>query len=266
MDQYKYEQKKINHIFHYTSYFPDLQNIIRQGFIPSYCNEEIGDKKYLTPMVSFCNIPISEVDNYMRYGKNGIGMSLEWAIEKQLTPVTYTHKNSPYHKILASLSLMKLHQGINEIFEGDRKNFLGIDILEDMALDQKSLIYKSNLKLLQFLKNWETLYKGEKIITYQEREWRYVPIDSKVVPIIEEDHSDYESYMDKEKKPKPHLPDYPLKIDHLSDIKYIVVTTEKQRGNIIGTLNKRFTEQETTLALLQGKLSILTASQIRNDF
>jgi hypothetical protein len=64
-DHYKYEQKKINHVFHYTSNFSDLQKIVRNGFIPSYCREEIANKTYLTPMVSFCNIPIAEVDRYI---------------------------------------------------------------------------------------------------------------------------------------------------------------------------------------------------------
>lgn len=263
---YKYEQKKINHIFHYTAYFPDLESIIRKGFIPSYCKEEIANKNYLTPMVSFCNIPIGEVDKYMRYGKNGIGMSLEWAIKYRLSPVTYTHQNSPYQGLLNSLSLMNLHVNLNDLFERNPKNFLDYEMMDDLALDQKSLVYKANLALLQYLKNWETDYKGEKIITYQEREWRYVPTHKNIRPLIEENDSEFVDYTENDKKPKPHLPEFPLKIENISDIKYIVVTTEKQVDSIIKTLFKKFSEKDTTHALLQGKLSILTASQIRNDF
>lgn len=265
-DPYKYEQKKINHVFHYTSYFPDLQNIVRKGFIPSYCKEDIANKKYLTPMVSFCNIPIGEVDNYMRYGKNGIGMSLKWAVKNGLSPVTYTHENSPYHYILSSFSMLKFHQEISGYKHKNGKNFLGMDMLDPFALDQNSIRYKANLKLLQFLKNWETEYKGETIITYQEREWRYVIDSHKILPIIDESHKEYKIYTDKALKPKPHLPEYTLNIDNLDDIKYLVVTTERQREKIIGTLIKRFSEEITTRAILNGSLVVLNASQIRNDF
>lgn len=268
-DQYKYEQKKINHIFHYTSNFIDLQKIVRQGFLPSYCKEEIGNKKYLTPMVSFCNIPIAEVDKYMRYGKNGIGMSLTWAVKKGLSPVIYTHENSPYQSILGQLSMLKLQFDLIE--EDKNIGLRNYNIKDDSSdilfeLDKENLTYKINLKILQFLKNWKTEYQGDKIITYQEREWRYVPDDVKIYPLIEERDLIYHDFLDKQIKPKPHLPNFPLEIDSLDDIKYIVVTTDKQREKIIGTLNNRFGEKATTKALLTGRLSILTASQIRNDF
>lgn len=266
VDQYKYEQKKINHVFHYTSNFTDLQKIVRKGFIPSYCKEEIGNDKYLTPMVSFCNIPIAEVDKYMRYGKNGIGMSLYWAIKKGLSPVIYTHNNSPYQSILGQLSMLKLQFDLDEYIDNKKYNLFDEDPNSLLALDRVSLTYKINLKILQFLKNWQTEYQGDQIITYQEREWRYVPNNEKIDPLIKEGSLIFDDYLDKEIKPKPHLKDFPLAIDSLNDIKYIVVTTEKQREKIIGTLNNRFTEEKTTTALLTGKLSILTASQIRNDF
>lgn len=266
VDQYKYEQKKINHIFHYTSDFTDLQKIVRKGFIPSYCNEEIGDDKYLTPMVSFCNIPIADVDKYMRYGKNGIGMSLTWAVKKGLSPVIYTHDNSPYKSIIGQLSLLKLQFDLDEHIDGKKYNFMDEDPASLLALDRVSLTYKINLKILQFLKNWQTEFQGDKIITYQEREWRYVPDNRKIDPLIKEGNLIYDDFLDKKIKPKPHLPNFPLEIDSLNDIKYIVVTTDKQREKIIGTLNYRFTESETNKALITGRLLILTASQIRNDF
>jgi len=265
-DPYKYEQKKIDHVFHYTSYFPDLQNIVKKGFIPSYCKEKIANKEYLTPMVSFCNIPIGEVDKYMRYGKNGIGMSLEWAIKNGLSPVTYTHKNSPYNSILNNLSLIRIQFDLDKAFDGKTINIFGIDPVKESGLDKKSLSQAVNLKILQFLKNWETTYKGEKVVTYQEREWRYVPVEKTIFPLLAKGDVGYENFLDKKIKPKPHFPEYPLEISSIDDIKYIVVTTKLQRTKIIKTLNTRFSKEITTLALLNGTLSILTAGQIRNDF
>src|SRR5659263_94182 len=87
----EFNQKKINHIFHYTSNFDVLLKILKNGFEPSYCAERINDVEYYIPMISFCNIPLRDVDLYMRYGKYGIGMSLEWAEENSISPVVYIH-------------------------------------------------------------------------------------------------------------------------------------------------------------------------------
>ena len=263
--QYKYEQKKINHVFHYTSVFQRLQGIILEGFFPSYCKEKVGDSNYMTPMVSFCNIPIAEVDKYMRYGKNGIGMSLNWAVRNGLTPVTYIHENSPYHNIISTLNWVNHNLRVYDetsILENKNNN----DKLLENLFNNEKLIHNMTVKNLQLLKNWGTVHKGVEINTYQEREWRYLPNDKYVEPVIYENDPKYNDLLDGNKKPKPHLREHPLNIDKIDDIKYIVVTTDLQRSKIIKTLNNRFTPDNTTKALVRGKLSILTASQIRNDF
>lgn len=243
-DPYKFEQKKINHVFHYTSAFTDLQKIVRHGFAPSYCKEEIDSVKYLSPMVSFCNIPIAEVDNYMRYGKNGIGMSLEWAIKKGVNPVLYVHEGSPY-KSLASAN----------VFNATPQD-------PDANKEFNFLLKSITTQLLQSVKYWQTKYQGDIINTYQEREWRFVPKLKNESPIIDSEINakEYDTFTDKIAMPKPHLKGYSMNIESINDIKYIVVTTELQREKMIKTLNYRFGKNETTQALINGKLSILTAS------
>lgn len=258
------KQKKINHVFHYTSAFKHLQDTVRSGFQPSYCMEKVGNSKYMIPMVSFCNIPIVEVDKYMHYGKNGIGMSLNWAVENGLTPVTYVHRKSPYHSILGLLEWIKLNtKSKDESYfdsEGNLKKHF-------------STIYNNNLlshniivKNLQLLKNWDVFHKGVNINTYQEREWRYIPDSNNIKDIIYENDLEYKDFQGENKKRKPHLPEQSLIINKIDDIRYIVVSTDPHVKKIIGTLNKRFTKDVTTKAILSGKLSILTESQIRNDF
>ena len=249
-DPYKFEQKKINHIFHYTSVFTDLQKIIRYGFAPSYCKEEIDSVKYLSPMVSFCNIPIAEVDRYMRYGKNGIGMSLEWAIRKGVNPVLYIHRGSPY-KSLASANVL------NAVPENPNAN-----------REYNFLLKSVTTQLLQNVKYWQTEYQGDIINTYQEREWRFVPKLNNELPIVDREMhpKEYDTLTDKKESPKPHLKNYTMDIESINDIRYIVVTSETQREKMIKTLSYRFGKDETSDALINGKLSILTASQIRNDF
>jgi hypothetical protein len=203
-DEYEFVQKKINHIFHYTSRCEVLEKIIRNGFQPSYCKEQIRDRKYLSPMVSFCNIPIGEVDKYVRYGKNGIGMSMEWAIKNRVNPVLYIHEGSEYMDIL------------------NNKHLMGSNFLNDGV--------SSANKLLSNIKYWKTNHKNKSINTYQEREWRFVPSLDKERLIIDEaiNTSEYAKFCAK-KKSTPHFPNHKLVIESISDISYIVVTTAKQR-------------------------------------
>ena len=249
IDEYEFEQKKINHVFHNTNRFEYLEGIIKGGFQASYCKEEMQGYKYLSPMVSFCNIPIGEVDKYARYGKNGIGMSMEWAIKNKVNPVLYIHRGSDYFNILDTRSLFKREH---------------LDKNEDKLV-------KIALKLLTNIKCWKTIYKEKLINTYQEREWRYVPNLENRREILDEthDHQEYRLFTDEKEKPKQHFPEHRLNIEKISDISYIVVTKETQRKKVIERLKAKFDEESKEVvdeALINGKLSILTASQIRNDF
>jgi hypothetical protein len=251
-DEYEFEQKKINHIFHYTSRCEVLEKIIRNGFQPSYCKEQIRDRKYLSPMVSFCNIPIGEVDKYVRYGKNGIGMSMEWAIKNKVNPVLYIHEGSEYMNIL------------------NNEHLMGSNFLNDGV--------SSANKLLSNIKYWKTNHKNKSINTYQEREWRFVPsldknldknLDKKMLIIDKAiNTSEYEKFC-ANKKSTPHFPNHKLVIESISDISYIVVTTEKQRKNLIEVLKAKFDNDDKKVvneALINGGLSIFLASRIRDDF
>ncbi|WP_319480971.1 abortive infection system antitoxin AbiGi family protein [uncultured Draconibacterium sp.] len=237
----KFKQKKINHVFHYTKRYDWLQKILKTGFAPSYCYERISDSEFFIPMISFCNIPLKDVDNYMRYGKYGIGMSMEWAVRNNISPVIYIHDQTPFREFYHMFS-----------------NFNKFNINPDFK--------NMTVQVVQFLKNWKTKHKGNDIITYHEREWRYIPVLEDDKKIIQNTDPEFNDYMEKDKMKKPHFPKKILKIEQISDLRYITVTKDKQRHEILELLYDRFTTEKVTNAIAEGKLLILTADQLHNDF
>lgn len=145
-----FNQKKVNHIVHYLDNFKILLKILKDGFAPSYCLENTISSEYYIPMVSFCNIPLKDVDQYMRYGKYGIGMSLDWALKNGISPVVYIHENTPFKDFSKKLFYSCLNKNDINYFD---------------------VILNATLPTIQFFKNWKTIYKGKEIITYHEREW-----------------------------------------------------------------------------------------------
>ena len=102
---------KSHTLFHFTKNNETLKLIIKNGFWPRYCLEDVGWLRYKKfdfiayPMVCFCDIPISRVDEHVNfYGKFGIGLSKEWAEANRLTPILYVASNNhipdSYRKII----------------------------------------------------------------------------------------------------------------------------------------------------------------------
>ena len=95
------ERLSANSLFHFTSSFDNIISILKNEFWPNYNLEclfnsqlEIG-----VPMVSFCDIPLSQVKNHSKYyGKYAIGMNKEWGTENSINPVFYLCEHTaPYN-------------------------------------------------------------------------------------------------------------------------------------------------------------------------
>ena len=88
-----------NSIIHFTKTKESLKGILENNFKLSFCKEtfHLGNdvSRIYVPMVSFCDIPLSEVKNHIeKYGAYGIGLTREWAIKQGLNPVLYLEKES----------------------------------------------------------------------------------------------------------------------------------------------------------------------------
>lgn len=265
----EFNQKKINHIFHYTDNFDVLLKILRNGFSPSYCAEKINDVEYYIPMVSFCNIPLRDVDLYMRYGKYGIGMSLEWALKNSISPVVYIHETTPFKDFYLNINKIHYNKMLNEIFDNEKIENLKnkVDNLDYSQYDlMLNRINDITIPAVQFFKNWKTFYKGQKIITYQEREWRFIPKLENEKRIITKTDNEFIELENKNFRKKPHLPNYAADLINIENIRYILIKNEAQREKVIGVLNRKFGEENVIESILSGKLMIIKEDLIHNDF
>ncbi|TWU67840.1 hypothetical protein AYI74_12985 [Shewanella algae] len=158
-------------VFHFCQKEAIL-GILSSTFRVSYAREKIigksGVREIGVPMVSFCDLRVSEVGSHMgKYGNYGIGLTKEWANRKGLNPVLYISQHSPFTDGLLS-GLDSIHAHIRQLkTSGDSQRL--------------STIYMNIFNTYRFVKNYEAPLQREgqqKLDNYRfadEREWRYVP-------------------------------------------------------------------------------------------
>lgn len=137
-------------LFHYTSSLDILKSILKNGFIPKYC-VEFGWKSrlyrhYYVSMVSFCDIPLSQVKLHIEmYGNYGIGVTKEWARRNAVSPVSYL---------------------TNEFFKKFKKRIVADSVILSRIKPE-----------IGISRNKITGVKINNYRYYDEKEWRYVPYD-----------------------------------------------------------------------------------------
>lgn len=246
-----------NSVIHFTKNITNLKAIISNNFRVHYCRETIYSKSkkmdLLIPMVSFCDIPFSQIMKHIdSYGNYGIGLKKCWAERKGLNPVFYIEKNS-------ALSDNIIHNLYNKIKEG--KLTIGDLDLQD----------KYNLDFLRYLKNYQgdLCRKGKtKISEYRfsdEREWRYViSPDSKYFAFLKLSEEHQEKIPSLKRVFNKLVVNESLKFEP-EDISYIIIKNEKERDTIIKELeeaNNRFPFEQVKRLTSR----IITVEQIKTDF
>ena len=235
-----------NTLFHFTDSIDILFKILEEGFWPKYSREAgwkgKGKPQFAIPMVSFCNIPLSQIGEHIEYyGNYGIGVSMDWAVtKKSVQSVFYITRNA-----------------IPDIYK----------VIED-DLNKKK---RNKFRWLFFLtriksyKGWNWKKKGnEKIIKnylyYNEREWRYIPnkLSGEQLCIDIRKDIDLESCNQNTKEHSLKVP--------LPEVKYIILKSESERIIALNKIDKLFKGKYTQeqLSLLESK--ILTCEQINDDF
>ena len=222
-----------NSIIHFTKNLTALKGILSTNFDVRYCRENISSKSkkfdILIPMVSFCDIPFSQLSKHINsYGCYGIGLKKDWAEKNGLNPVFYLEKNSNLSDNIFTHLFNHLSTGKDKIH----------DLLEQD---------RYMLDFMRYIKNYQgdLIRIGRKTINNyrfsDEREWRFV-LDPKT------DHMLFGTITRELKKNEANIKRAKVmlneKIKHHKltftpeDISYIIIKKETERDGLISSLEK----------------------------
>lgn len=251
-----------NTLFHYTNKMDYLIKILENDFSPRISIENLSTditNEIGIPMVSFCDIPLSQVSNHsMTYGKYGIGLTKEWGQRMGITPVMYFH-NSANHFKPFNIATDKL-----------KSDIYGIEPQYSFEMYSHIMYITWFHKLYEGLMWKDNKYMEKKF--YDEREWRYIPslgsmYDSGITKM---------SYFDEDVKKLKHDIDFKEMINielgkefklkfTPNDIKYLIVDKETEILKMISRVKKlkhKYGEDEIHLLITR----IVSMESIENDF
>ena len=154
-----------NTLFHFTSRYDTLINILKSRFFPRLCLEKglwyPGDKKWAIPMVCFCDIPLSNIaEHTKKYGNYAIGLKKTWAIKQGVTPILYVHDNSSF-----------IEHGLDAL---NWSLELGVKDTEHLS-ERLAQVMSMFFMMKPYEGYQERDGKRKKVRFYDEREWRFVP-------------------------------------------------------------------------------------------
>lgn len=235
-------------VFRFTKDFELLKKIIRDGIIPNFCEEDLSfdgvDFCVGIPMASFCDIPITLLDEHNnRYGNYGIALSKDWAKKNGLTPVMYIANDavlqSVYHHYQQNQKILDWYHRdeVKAQLANDTliKGFLLRDYVKMLSAEQEHAV---NTHIIGYLKKYEGIYNKKPINNYEENEWRYLVPDEKGTEWFwsKEEYMKWR-FPDGDKTAKKPLPTEELKKHTLkfdaADIKYILVKDDDFKARVI---------------------------------
>ncbi|HHF3072355.1 TPA: abortive infection system antitoxin AbiGi family protein [Vibrio diabolicus] len=174
---------KSHTLFHFTKNKEVLKVILKGGFWPRYCPEDVSWLSYpgfdfvAYPMVCFCDIPLSRIQDHVKfYGDFGIGLTREWALQNNATPVHYISESNTLIEIYRKLSNFSSH-----LEDCNKKDF---------KKSFRYLLAHSKPTVGQMVVNGDLVEKE----FYQESEWRCVPQSDEI-----EDHLSKSKFEDAER-------------------------------------------------------------------
>jgi len=159
-----------NVLFHFTTK-ENLLGILRNEFYARYAlenhnifGEEVPERHIAIPMVSFCDIPLSQIkDHVEKYGDYALGLTKDWAKSHGIAPVLYAYPGS-----LTSEAIANIFENLPPYDRAQK--------FEGLQQAQRNLTYFSfYVKMYEGRMYRDDAYLEELVRFYDEREWRYIP-------------------------------------------------------------------------------------------
>lgn len=218
-------------LFNFTDNIDYLIDNLNNGI---YCHNTyeklpIKNNGYRVPMACFCDIPLSLIkEHFDWYGRYGIGLKRSYARKNGVKPVWYvTSENNLVKNIVKN----------KNISEYERKHLVPY--------------------LKQFMGNqfYQKEQRNKRKKFYDEREWRYIPDNSKVELFfgLKSQKSIHKAVQNGER----------LKLD-LNEIEYIIIEKEDDFEKMLTELKKISKKNNVKYEKLISR--IITARQIEKDF
>lgn len=238
-----------NSVIHFTSEKENLLNILSDNFRVFYCTEEYSLSNYLVtakvPMVSFCDIPLSEIKDHIgKYGNYGIGLTKDWAVRMGLNPVLYIEPRS------------HIASSIGKAFE-----LYGLTEGQGTPSESQYAI----AELIRYMKNYQgkLVRKNSTNGNYRfsdEREWRYAPPhDSSYEMLIGKE--EYDAEKERHDKSIEHLR---LRFEP-NDIKYIIIRDDDEIAEFVNHLRQKKGNCYSYHDIERLTTRLLTTEQIISD-
>lgn len=209
-------------LFHFTKSRETLKLILKHGFWPRYCPEDVrwlgqADAKAVAfPMVCFCDIPLSRISDHVNfYGQYGLGMTRDWALKNGLNPILYISGDNGL-----SAEMRNLNEHFNLLL-GDNK----VKAKESMRYVYAHSKPASGVMVVD----------GNPVEKdfYLESEWRLVPRHKDVPAYIRENiFDDTDKLANANEKTRAHCM---LRISP-SDVKYIFAKSDADIPDLINFL------------------------------
>ena len=241
-----------NTLFHFTSTYDTLINILQSRFFPRLCLEKglwyPGNKQWAIPMVCFCDIPLSNIaEHTQKYGNYAIGIKKTWAMEQGVSPILYVHDNTSF--VLQVLSALNWSL---ELSEKDAEH------LNERLAQVMSMFFM----MKPYEDYQERNGKRKKVRFYDEREWRYLPpIGGQHINFLTE-----EKFKDKAQRERLNSFNEQYGVNFNPDvINYIIVEKEDEIVPLMHDLHSikgNFSYKSVELLCSR----ILSMDRIREDF
>jgi hypothetical protein len=237
-----------NSLIHFTSDLASLQGILEHNFKLFFCKESVilqdGITSAFIPMVSFCDIPLSQiVEHIEKYGNYGIGLTKEWGVKNGLNPVLYMSEGS--------------------MLSVEFKNSYNTSLKKLPMEDQRGFI-----EARRHIKNYQgDLIRKGKVIPkyrfYDEREWRFTP-----------SIKDFDELLVSEKKycASGMKEAYDKRMESLrlvfepDDIKYIIIADDSEIKGVIRHLRDAKGKKFSLDQIEKLTTRIITVEQLKTDF